>query len=447
MKEIIRYNQNGYLIEKFNRELTTLTPLSQESNLSHSIVLSVMNTLPLRSAIVSDDGILIITSTAIPLIRGIDLKNNGEVLFDNLSHKRTVRNIYIDQDRGVFFSGSWDGSAMMFNLRTGEKLMKYSGHNGRIPMLKSFKDKLYVANYTGDINPLMMNSLSVFDIETGSFISHIAQHGFRKGIETIGLCFDPAKDHLYTGSDDGKVYKRSITGDILLEFCGHEDSIRNVSLNPDGSILATSCSDRRLRLFDTESGKLIGSALLPHETLDAKFSDDKVIVACWNGTSYAFDLKTMEQKTEYSCHWSSLWTLNLCNNNKTVVTASVDGSVGFFDIKGELICLYVLLNDPNDFLWISFSNNEKKPEFYTNNPQRYIKVFRISQNGEQIKVSDSEAQEYYNKHNNKAMIGKILNFDYYSEMQKKAIQNKRLNDISVNMLSLDENQSSMKNKK
>jgi WD40 repeat protein len=445
MNKIKKFNENGYLLKKFDKELTTLAPLSRESDMRHSVVLGITDTLPLRSAIVSDDGILIITSTVFPLIRGIDLKNNGEVLFDNLSHERTVRNIYIDQDRGVFFSGSWDGSAMMFNLRTGEKLMKYSGHNGRIPMLKSFKDKLYVANYTGDINPLMMNSLSVYDIETGSFISQIARHGLRKGVETIGLCFDAAKDLLYTGSDDGKVYKRSLTGEILLEFCGHEDSIRNVSLNPDGSILATSCSDRRLRLFETEGGKLIGSALLPNETLDAKFSDNKIIVACWNGTAYGFDLNTLEQKTEYSGHWSSIWTLNLCNNNKTVVTASVDGSVGFFDIKGELICLYVLLKDPNDFLWISFPNNENQPEFYTNNPQRYIKVFRISQNGEQIKVSDSEAQEYYNKHNNKALIGKILNFDYYSEMQKKAIQNKQLNDISINMLSLKENQSSKKN--
>lgn len=59
------------------------------------------------------------------------------------------------------------------------------------------------------------------------------------------------------GADQKMLIWNVGTGEALIEIAGHPDLIWSVAFNYDGSKIVTTCKDKRIRVIDPRTGKII----------------------------------------------------------------------------------------------------------------------------------------------------------------------------------------------
>ena len=103
----------------------------------------------------------------------------------------------------LLFSGSWDGTAKCWDIRTGRCVQTYKGHEGRI----------------------------------------------------FSICLCPYRGLLFTVSVDGTVKCWDIqTGRCVQTFEGHTHIVNSVCLSPDGKLLNTGSLDSTVRIWSLVKG-------------------------------------------------------------------------------------------------------------------------------------------------------------------------------------------------
>lgn len=87
------------------------------------------------------------------------------------------------------------------------------------------------------------------------------------------------------------------TGSKTALITGHTETAMHVAFSPDGKILASSGSDKTIRLWHTETGESLLSLSHPTNPIQLKFSaDGKTLIGKdWNGTVNFWDTTTGEQ--------------------------------------------------------------------------------------------------------------------------------------------------------
>jgi WD40 repeat protein len=76
----------------------------------------------------------------------------------------------------------------------------------------------------------------------------------------------------------------SETGKSVLSFHGHDGDVNDVAFSPDGSRLASTGDDGKLKVWDASTGRLLSSASSYGEALGPSFSaDGSLVAAAWSG--------------------------------------------------------------------------------------------------------------------------------------------------------------------
>jgi WD40 repeat protein len=94
----------------------------------------------------------------------------------------------------------------------------------------------------------------LWDAVTGQALLTLSGH--TSGV--YGVAFTPDGTRLVTGSEDGtaKVWDAE-TGQALLTLTGHTLGILDIAISPDGKYLATASQDGRIRLYVLPVAELI----------------------------------------------------------------------------------------------------------------------------------------------------------------------------------------------
>lgn len=201
-------------------------------------------------------------------------------------HTDLVRGLAFSPDGSRIATGSFDGTAKIWDAQTGKELL-HLGHEG-IGWVAFSPDGSRLAT-----SSFMDGTLKIWNAETGK--ESLALKAHQVGVPTV--IFSPDGAHFVTGSDgDGAkiwdaatgeevfhldhpntVYglafsrdgKRLATasntpliklwdatsGEELLSFTGHIDAIVSIAFSPDGARLATASRDGTAKLWDAASGK------------------------------------------------------------------------------------------------------------------------------------------------------------------------------------------------
>jgi len=86
--------------------------------------------------------------------------------------------------------------------------------------------------------------------ETGQFTHLPELHAGRISCVALNHC----DGSMVTAGNDGRVCKRTITGEKILEYANHLHNVTSLDLSPNGSLLATGGKDVRLQLSNAHDG-------------------------------------------------------------------------------------------------------------------------------------------------------------------------------------------------
>ncbi len=97
------------------------------------------------------------------------------------------------------------------------------------------------------------------------------------------LAFDPETGNVANTSGHN-VYFRNLEGELLQTFHGHTDSVRSVSIRPDGKVMATTSRDGSAKLWNMETGEEIWHRDYSSPIAALSFRDNTVLLSCSDWT-------------------------------------------------------------------------------------------------------------------------------------------------------------------
>ena len=249
-------------------------------------------------------------------------------------HRDCVYTLVPSADEAIFFSGSGDGLAVMWNLNDPETGAVVAQLPNSIYALHHHRnsDTLVVGhNYDGihildwknkkELGSLQLTKAAIFDIQSNG-------------------------DDLYVGTGDGSLVKaHSNPLRIVRNIQESSKSARTISINQALGELAVGYSDHFIRVFDLKSLELKhafrahnNSVFTLQYTPDKKFlmsGSRDARLKMWDAS------KNYEQVAEVVAHMFAINHLSFSRDNKHFVTCSMDKSIKVWDAN-ELKLLKVI---------------------------------------------------------------------------------------------------------
>jgi WD40 repeat protein len=156
---------------------------------------------------------------------------------------------------GKLATGSWDGTAKIWDAASGRGLLNFESHAGRVTCVSWSPDGKRLATASGD------DTAKIWDAAGGGEL--LTLKGHTSPVHPIvwancvlSVSWSPDGTRLATGSEDftARVWDAA-DGRQLLTLKGHTNRVKSVSWSPDGTRLATGSYDGRVMVWDAASGR------------------------------------------------------------------------------------------------------------------------------------------------------------------------------------------------
>jgi pre-mRNA-processing factor 17 len=175
--------------------------------------------------------------------------------------------------------------------------------------------------------------------------------GHTKGVSTVR--FLPGTAHLMASAGlDGKAKLWEVGGQrrLLRTYHGHTKGIRDLNFNRDGSRFVTAGFDRKIRLWDTETGECLLTVSLAREPICVKFhpAEDKqnlFVTGGYDKKITCIDTNTGEVVQEYDRHLGAVNAIEFMDGGRKMVSTSDDKSIRIWEWDIPVDIKYIA--DPN----------------------------------------------------------------------------------------------------
>ncbi|HZA26991.1 MAG TPA: BTAD domain-containing putative transcriptional regulator [Actinomycetota bacterium] len=99
------------------------------------------------------------------------------------------------------------------------------------------------------------------------------------------LAWSPAGVFVTEGPEDSGIIdiRDGQTGESVLSFYGHDGDVNDVAFSPDGSRLASTGDDGKLKVWDPSTGRLVSTLSGDGRAVGASFGADALVAAAWKG--------------------------------------------------------------------------------------------------------------------------------------------------------------------
>ena len=249
-------------------------------------------------------------------------------------HRDCVYTLVPSADDAIFFSGSGDGLAVMWNLHdpeTGAVIAQlpnsiYAMHHHKVTdtlVIGHNYDGIHILDWKNkkEQSSLQLTKAAIFDIQS-------------------------AGDDLYVGTGEGTLIKVN-TNPLRIVATAQEStkSARTIAINVEQGVAAVGYSDHYIRIFDLKSLELkqafpahANSVFTLQYTPDKKFlrsGSRDARLRMWDAS------KNYEQVAEVVAHMFAINHIAFSRDSKHFVTCSMDKSIKVWDAK-ELKLLKVI---------------------------------------------------------------------------------------------------------
>lgn len=179
--------------------------------------------------------------------------------------------------------GQIDGSDVIYDLRTGERVARFD-NAGSTDSIDFSPDGKLLASASLD------GSVTVWDVNGKEAVAALTG-----GVSAFAVRFSPNGQLVAVGDSSGAVVLWDVARSrrVGRALTGHNGGVGGIAFDPSGKTLVSSSSDGKLRLWDLETRKLIG-APLPGSTVGgsaAFFPDGKHVLGVFeSGTGIVWNV-------------------------------------------------------------------------------------------------------------------------------------------------------------
>ncbi|MFO1459114.1 MAG: protein kinase [Verrucomicrobiota bacterium] len=284
-----------------------------------------------------------------------------------MTHDHWVSDGDFSSDGTRVATGSWDGTARIWNAKTGEPVSGPLRHGAEIRSVQFSPDGQRLVTCSGD------RTARIWDAWTGGIVagplSHEGRVRFARFLPEGGLLMtvsdhsvrwwdartgDAAREEFHTGGlivcaevtplgvlalvSSNETWKVIALDSrrVLSQSSWKNDSFWTAEFSPDGRMLAFAGSDGAARIAATETGLPVGGPMRHGARIRAiQFSPDgrRVATGSEDGTARVWNVRTGVPVTEPMVHGAKVRSVAFSPDGTRIVTASDDKSARIWDSR------------------------------------------------------------------------------------------------------------------
>jgi WD40 repeat protein len=286
---------------------------------------------PLRSAAMDDRGAVVGTAGEDGTARVWDART-GRALATLRNHSGPVLGVAVRPDARTVVTTGADRTARLWDSANGRQLAVLRGHDAEVYGPSFSADGRLVATASAD------GTARVWDGRTGRPRAVLRGHGDL----VFSARIDPAARRVVTSSADGTArIWRIRTGSPVAVLDGHRGWVNRAVFSPDGRLVATAAADNQARIWDAASGRL--RAVLRGHSDDVRsvaFSPDgrKLVTASSDATAAVWDVASGRHLAQLRGHLDVVGRALFSPDGTQVLTAAADDTARLWDARtGEPI--------------------------------------------------------------------------------------------------------------
>ncbi len=241
-------------------------------------------------------------------------------------HTDRLSAITFSPDGQTVLTGSYDGTARLWDLATGEPLRVLAGHSEHVVCVAWSPDGGRVATGSWD------GTARIWDPTSGDCLTVLTGHdGW-----VSSVAWSPDGVHLATGSRDNTAGVWEVaSGRLMRRLAGHTDWVRSAEWRPDGRHVLTGSYDNTAALWEARTGKRVRELRAHTNAVPAvRWLPDgrQAITASEDGTLRVWQIDAAQEVRIINVHTSPTYCLDIDQAGSHVVTGSEDGNVRIFDV-------------------------------------------------------------------------------------------------------------------
>jgi WD40 repeat protein len=259
-------------------------------------------------------------------------KSNWQCINSLEWHSKPINAIAISANGKYLLSGDDGGTVAVWNLTMSRQPIATYCNNNSILAVAASPNLSQIAS--GDKNRKLqlrrldaIANLRELRADAGNLDSH---NGYVCAVE-----FSPDGQIIASGGADRRIRLwNTDTGKIIYTFDGHLESITAIQFMPNGKILISTGADRTIRFWDLESKQLLKTIEAHEHKIHAlAISPDGQTVAS-GGSDCNVQIRQLGASSNYynlQGHQDAVLTVAISPDNKTIASGSIDGMVNLWD--------------------------------------------------------------------------------------------------------------------